>query len=161
MMGKNKGNVDERTVMETQKICTQAYYIVLGLLSVSFFIKLHIFDMPFKDIMTDLIIILIGSGYVMIRMILKGTGQVGMVEGKNKKKRIHQMLGASVVFGLVMSVAIGCINFVKYGFDPKALPGIIGILFIQFAILMFVGIYLIDKLSTKVAHKQIEEDEEE
>ena len=162
MIGKrNKANVDERMVMETQKICTQGFYILLVLLSISLFVKIQVLDLPFKDVMTDLIIVLVGAGYVGVRMVLKGNAQMGMVAGKNRKKRMLQILGASAILGVVFGVVTACINLAKYQFNPKMLPTIIVPLFFEYTILMFGIMYITDKYSVKMAQKQIEDDEDE
>ena len=105
-----KKNKDERTVQLNNKIQSEGFALVIGLLSLSIFIKTYILDMPVAEYTTELVIMAIAVLYITIRSSTLGFNSFDYPI--NMKKLIVPL---TIAIGLLITVVSGVRNFSLYG----------------------------------------------
>lgn len=101
---------DERVLQLNNKIQSEAYFLVLLLSAVSFFIKCYVMDMPFSQYAFELGVIIISTAYVAVRSMMVGYDFVGT--SKNGKV---STISAILVTSLIISIVNGIRNYSLYG----------------------------------------------
>lgn len=101
---------DERVLQLSNKIQSEAYFLILVLSAISFFIKCYVMDMPFLQYAFELGTIIISTAYVAIRGMLVGYDFVDT--SKNGKLST----AISILFvSLIISIINGVRNYSLYG----------------------------------------------
>ena len=107
---KSKKIKDERVLQLNNKIQSEAYLIVLFLAVASVFIKSYVMDMSFSQYAVELGIIILSTGYIVVRSML--VGHNFMNNSKNGKILI---VSAILVLSLAISIISGIRNYSLYG----------------------------------------------
>ncbi|WP_071879682.1 DUF6773 family protein, partial [Enterococcus pallens] len=101
---------DERTVQLNNKIQSEGFALVIGLLSISIFIKTYILDMSASGYIAELVVMAIAVLYITIRSSILGFNSFDYPI--NMKKLI---IPSSIALGLLITVVSGIRNFSLYG----------------------------------------------
>lgn len=122
---------DERVLQLNNKIQSEAYLIVLFLLTASIFIKSYVMDMSFSQYAVEFGIIILSTIYIAVRGIFLGYNS--MNNSKNGKK----LTGLAI---LVLSLAISIINGIKnYSLYSDKYTGILDGHFIAVLMITFIS----------------------
>lgn len=122
---------DERVLQLNNKIQSEAYLIVLFLLTASIFIKSYVMDMSFSQYAVEFGIIILSTIYIAVRGIFLGYNS--MNNSKNGKK----LTGLAI---LVLSLAISIINGIKnYSLYSDKYTGILDGHFIAVLVITFIS----------------------
>lgn len=89
---------DERVVQMNNKIQAEAYGGVSVLLFISVFIKAYVLELSYTSYISEIIIILLSTAYVMIRSFLLGNDMFDNTGSTNKKKLSIKIILASSLF---------------------------------------------------------------
>lgn len=124
-------STDERVKSEIQKIAGNAYYVVMGLLLVSFLVEMVVFD-SFRYFFAEWVIFLIGCIYFGVGCMLKGHWDL------ISKPGIKSYLLYSVISSAIFTTVFSVINYLKW--TPPTGEGTIKYFFMIFLI-MFIFLF--------------------
>lgn len=160
MIGKIFVIKDERLKTQNHKICSEGFYIVFGLLFISFIIKSIFLNIPMREYWTEFVIFMVGAVYTTIRHVLNGTFTLSL-SGKNaaEKKRVYYII-ISIVSGATTGLAVGLRNYLAYGFDAIMIIFVVLPIMCFITPMIFVLLYSLDKSASKRADKIAGESED-
>ena len=101
---------DERVVQTTNKILSEAYFVIMPLLIVSIVVKTYVMDEPFTHYITEIGVIIVSAIYIAIRSMLTGNNLMDTSK-RNKILTVFAILGLS----LVVTASNGVKNYSNYG----------------------------------------------
>lgn len=101
---------DERVVQTTNKILSEAYFVIMLLLIVSIVVKTYVMDEPFTHYITEIGVIIVSAIYIAIRSMLTGNNLMDTSK-RNKILTVFAILGLS----LVVTASNGVKNYSNYG----------------------------------------------
>lgn len=144
---------DERLKAQNHKICSEGFYIMFGLLFISYMLKSVFLNIPMREYWTEFAILIAGAVYTTVRHVLNGTFTLAL-SGKNasERKRVYYII-ISIVSGVATGIGVGLRNYFAYGFDA------IMIIFVVLPIMCFMTpmiyllLYSLDKGASKRADK--------
>lgn len=154
---------DERIVQMTNKILSEAYFVLVLLLIISIIIKTYIMDEPFTQYITELSVIIVSTIYIAIRSMFTGNNLLNTSK-RNKIFTVMAILGLS----LAVTICNGIKNYSTYGeqysglFDLHFLAALV-VTFVSSAALVsvaFLFIYLCHKRGQKKIEKEILSDDD-
>lgn len=146
---------DERIVLQRRKIGSDAFGIMFCGLLISVLVQQFVFDAPFAQYAVELVILLVGSLYVLLGNILVGNNPLG--EGGRGQKTV---VLNSLVTGLAVAAIATVLNTINYGPEkmggPAHLAAVALITFACGAVPAFLGFELLYLISKK-RQKQLED----
>jgi len=152
---KNNAVQDERAVAQKSKIGSEACNLLLSGLFISLLVKEYIFNVPFSQYSTELILLFGALIYIVIRNIIAGNNLYG---NKNNDKK--SVIVTSIIGGLATCVISGIINYARYGekyTDVKFFLITLAILFVSGTVITFFvysPIYILNqKRQAKIAEE--------
>lgn len=101
---------DERVVQTTNKILSEAYFVIMLLLIVSIVVKTYVMGEPFTHYITEIGVIIVSAIYIAIRSMLTGNNLMDTSK-RNKILTVFAILGLS----LVVTASNGVKNYSNYG----------------------------------------------
>lgn len=160
-----KGNKikDERIIQLNNKIQSEAFILVITLLSISIMIKAYILDMAFPEYITELVVLIISIIYITVRGSIMGYSSMD-TSNQGKKLYVFSVIGLS----LLITIINGIRNYSLYG---DKYTGIFDSLFLSALLITFVSSVLlisiillvvaeIEKIGQNRLEKKLENDEE-
>lgn len=160
---KNKKIKDERVILLTQKIQSDACIIMLIFLAASVFIQTYVFNAPFSQYAGELICVILAVVYIGVRSIWAGNDYV--TNPKNRKK-------ITVINILVLSIAVSAINgvcnYIQYGKKYTGLSdghfiAVVAVTFISmaaFSSILFALLYMLNRKSRQRIEKELNSEDE-
>ena len=130
-MMKNTKFKDERVIQLNNKIQSEAYIMVLLLMTVSIFIKSYVMDMSFFQYVVELGIVILSTVYITIRSMFVGYDFMTDFKG-GKVSTVCTVL----ILSLIISITNGIGNYNLYG---DKYPGIFDGLFISVLVVTFIS----------------------
>lgn len=100
---------DERVIQMTNKIQSEAYYVVVFLLAASIFVKTYIMNLHFTQYVVELGIIILSLVYIGIRNMTVG----GVLSNPSKTKR-RLTISVALLLSCVASIVNGIRNYSLY-----------------------------------------------
>lgn len=151
---------DERLKAQNHKICSEGFYIILGLLFASYLIKSVFLNIPMREYWTEFAIFMIGAVYTTVRHVLNGTFTLAL-SGKNasEKKRVYYII-ISIVSGVATGIGVGLRNYFAYGFDSVMIIFVVLPIMCFMTPLVYLLLYSLDRSASKRADKIAGEDRE-
>ena len=155
---------DERVVQTTNKILSEAYFVIMLLLIVSIVVKTYVMDEPFTHYITEIGVIIVSAIYIAIRSMLTGNNLMDTSK-RNKILTVFAILGLS----LVVTASNGVKNYSNYGeqysgiFDFHFLA-VLAVTFLSSAALISIVllfIYICHIRGQRKLEKQIRYDDDE
>lgn len=151
---------DERVLQLNNKIQSEAFILILGLLGLSIFIKSYVLNMSTSNCLTELILLILSTVYISIRSSFVGLDLFG-----NTKKFA---LALSIISGLIIAITNGIKNYSLYGNKYNGptdghFVAVIVFTFIFATIFVYVTIgvlYVIDEYGKKRLDKKLNEEEQ-
>lgn len=127
---KNKKIKDERVIQLYNKFQSEAYLIVLFIAAISIFVKSYLLDRAVTQCITELIIIILSTIYIVIRSVLHGQSVVSI-------SKIGKAL--TVLFVVISSLSVSISNGIKnFSLYRELYTGIFDIKFIAVLAVSFV-----------------------
>lgn len=156
---KIKKVVDERQELELLKIEHIAFWVMYWMLTLSILFQLFIMNYDYKMVLGEIIILLIGSAYIIIGCIIKG--QWDYYTQPTLKNYLLYSLGFAALFSIIVGVG----KWKQYevcreNFLGFTLP-IVGITFIGYFIVIFIAIYISGSIVKKRRRKLEQEYKDE
>ena len=150
---------DERVLQLNNKIQSEAFILLLGLLGLSIFIKSYVLNISTSNYITELILLILSTVYISIRSSFVGLDSFG-----NTKKFI---LPLSIISGLIIAITNGIKNYSLYGNKYNGLTdrhflAVLVITFIFATVFVYVTIgvlYFIDEYGKKRLDKKLNEED--
>ena len=155
---------DERVVQTTNKILSEAYFVIMLLLIVSIVVKTYVMGEPFTHYITEIGVIIVSAIYIAIRSMLTGNNLMDTSK-RNKILTVFAILGLS----LVVTISNGVRNYSNYGeqysgiFDFHFLA-VLAVTFLSSAALISIVllfIYICHIRGQRKLEKQIRYDDDE
>ncbi|MBC6681410.1 DUF6773 family protein [Zhenpiania hominis] len=155
---------DERVVQTTNKILSEAYFVIMLLLIVSIVVKTYVMGEPFTHYITEIGVIIVSAIYIAIRSMLTGNNLMDTSK-RNKILTVFAILGLS----LVVTASNGVKNYSNYGeqysgiFDFHFLA-VLAVTFLSSAALISIVllfIYICHIRGQRKLEKQIRYDDDE
>ena len=87
---------DERVVQTTNKILSEAYFVIMLLLIVSIVVKTYVMGEPFTHYITEIGVIIVSAIYIAIRSMLTGNNLMDTSK-RNKILTVFAIFGLSLV----------------------------------------------------------------
>lgn len=167
---KRKKTVDERVLNTQNKIYREMYLLVMGICWLSLIIKQFIFDLGLKEILTELIILIITGIYYTARSAALGifSDEVEIHDRNSKVPMSSKNVYIGLGFGLLISLFFGIRSAIVYG-DGYQQSIIYFVLVLFVSLMMYIPFFLIvivgpfsaaKSASEKAAAKDLEDDEE-
>lgn len=154
---------DERVIQLNNKIQKEAYLLVLFLAVASICIKSYVMEMPVKQYMTELAIIILSTLYIAVRSMFLGYEFMN----DTKSSKILTVLAI-----LVLSLAVSIINGIKnYSLYGNKYTGILDGHFIAVLVVTFISsvifitatfalLYGVNKAGQRRLEKKLNEEDE-
>ncbi|MBC9720170.1 DUF6773 family protein [Enterococcus durans] len=150
---------DERVLQLNNKIQSEAFILILGLLGLSIFIKSYVLNMSTSNYITELILLILSMVYISIRSSFVGLDSFG-----NTKKFV---LPLSIITGLIIAITNGIKNYSLYGNKYNGITdghflAVLVITFIFATVFVYVTIgvlYFIDEYGKKRLDKKMSEED--
>lgn len=158
-----KKNKDERTVQLNNKIQSEGFALMIGLLALSIFIKSYIWDMSPSEYTAELVVMAIAILYITIRSSTLGFNSFDYP--MNTKKFI---VPSTIALGLLITIINGVRNFSLYGDKYTGITdvhflAVLGFTFVSATI--FIGViigalYSIGEFGQKRLEKKLQDEDE-
>ena len=87
---------DERVVQTTNKILSEAYFVIMLLLIVSIVVKTYVMGEPLSHYITEIGVIIVSAIYIAIRSMLTGNNLMDTSK-RHKILTVFAILGSSLV----------------------------------------------------------------
>lgn len=159
---KQQNMQDERILTQRRKITSEAYGILMFVLSVSIPVQQFLLNAPFEQYAFEFICLLGISFYTIIRYMMLGLN----LFGETKRAKSIPFVN-SIVMGVVVTAINGILNYSKYGEKYKAdgigyFIAVLAVTFVSATIGCYIVLsclgYLNNKKQEKI-QKQLDEDE--
>ena len=150
---------DERVLQLNNKIQSEAFILLLGLLGLSIFIKSYVLNISTSNYITELILLILSTVYISIRSSFVGLDSFGNTE--------KFVLPLSIISGLIIAITNGIKNYSLYGNKYNGLTdrhflAVLVITFIFATVFVYVTIgvlYFIDEYGKKRLDKKLNEED--
>ncbi|MEL7566476.1 MAG: DUF6773 family protein [Dehalobacterium sp.] len=111
---KRQTTQDERILIQSRKILSEAYSILMIVLLTSILVQQFLFDAPFEQYAVECICFFGVSIYILIRKLTLGINMFG-----ERKPAERMPLMNSIVTGITITVVNGVLNYTKYAENYK------------------------------------------